>query len=58
MYVIIAVLAALVVALASSFITVVDGGRPTAALKAGALTFTGALGLFITIMAALGVVSA
>lgn len=56
MYVIIAVLAALVAALAASFVTVVEGGRPTASLKAGSLTFAGALTLVIGVMAALGVV--
>jgi len=56
MYVTIAVLAALVVALAGSFITVAEGGRPMAAMKTGALTFAGTLTLFIAVLAALGVV--
>ncbi|MGA5166276.1 MULTISPECIES: hypothetical protein [Streptomyces] len=56
MYVIIAVLAALVVALAGSFVTRLEGGRPTVALKTGALAFAGALTLLIVVMTALGVV--
>ncbi|WNI30832.1 hypothetical protein [Streptomyces sp. ITFR-6] len=56
MYVIIAVLAALVAALVGSFVAVAEGGRPTTALKAGALTFAGALTLLIVVMDALGVV--
>ncbi|MEV0276672.1 hypothetical protein AB0I22_09870 [Streptomyces sp. NPDC050610] len=56
MYVIIAVLMALVVAAAGSFVTVMEGGRLTAALKTGAFTFAGALSLLIVIMGALGVV--
>ncbi|MFJ6437606.1 hypothetical protein [Streptomyces sp. NPDC091416] len=56
MYVIIAVLAALVTALAGSFVAVVEGGRPTSALKAGAFTFAGSLTLLIVVMDALGVV--
>ncbi|MDX3357973.1 hypothetical protein PV703_32740 [Streptomyces sp. ME01-24h] len=56
MYMTIAVLAALIAALAGSLVALVDGGRPTAALRAGALTFAGALPLLIAIMAALGVV--
>jgi hypothetical protein len=58
MYMTIAVLAALVVALAGGLVTLVEGGRGTAAIRNGALTFAGALGLFIAIMAALGVVRA
>ncbi|WP_030547578.1 hypothetical protein [Streptomyces albus] len=56
MYVIIAVLAALVVAVAGSFVTVIEGGRPTAALKTGAVAFAGALTLLIVVMGAVGVV--
>ncbi|MFE7574884.1 MULTISPECIES: hypothetical protein [unclassified Streptomyces] len=56
MYVIIAVLAALVAALTGSVVTVVEGGRPTAAFKTGALTFAGSLTLLIVVMGALGVV--
>lgn len=58
MYMTIAVLAALVVALAGGLVTLVEGGRGTAAIKTGALTFVGTLGLFIAIMTALGLVSA
>ncbi|MFD4736990.1 hypothetical protein ACFWNQ_06390 [Streptomyces virginiae] len=58
MYVIIAVLAALVAALAGSFVTIVEGGRRTAAFKTGALTFAGSLTLLIVVMGALGVVGA
>ncbi|KOU19484.1 hypothetical protein ADK52_28695 [Streptomyces sp. WM6372] len=56
MYMIIAVLVALVAALAGSFLTVAEGGRRTAAFKAGALTFAGSLSLLIVVMGALGVV--
>ncbi|MFD6426215.1 hypothetical protein [Streptomyces sp. NPDC060198] len=56
MYVIIAVLAALLAAAAGSFMAVIDGGRPTAALRAGAFAFVGALSLLIVVMGALGVV--
>ncbi|MEU2484931.1 hypothetical protein ABZ593_10045 [Streptomyces sp. NPDC012617] len=56
MYVIIAVLVALVAALAGSFVTVAEGGRLTAAFKTGALTFAGALSLLVVVMGALGVV--
>ncbi|MEV4430066.1 hypothetical protein ACIGN6_27175 [Streptomyces sp. NPDC053792] len=56
MYVIIAVLVALVAALAGSFVTVVEGGRPTAAFKTGALAFAGSLTLLVVVMSALGVV--
>ncbi|MDR3083114.1 MAG: hypothetical protein LBV60_19720 [Streptomyces sp.] len=56
MYMIIAVLVALVAALAGSFVTVVEGGRLTVAFKTGALTFTGALSLLVVVMGALGVV--
>jgi hypothetical protein len=58
MYVIIAVLAALVAALAGGLVTVVEGGRPTTAFKIGALTFAGSLSLLIVVMGALGVVGA
>jgi hypothetical protein len=56
MYVIIAVLAALVAALASSLVAVSEGGRPLVALRAGATTFAGALTLILGVMACLGVV--
>ena len=56
MYVIIAVLVALVAALAGSVLTVVEGGRPAAAFKTGAMTFAGSLTLLIVVMGALGVV--
>ncbi|MFC9271112.1 hypothetical protein ACFTXJ_25490 [Streptomyces zhihengii] len=56
MYVIIAVLAALVAALSGSVVTLVEGGRPTAAFKTGALTFTGSLMLLVAVMGALGLV--
>ncbi|MFH8490185.1 hypothetical protein [Streptomyces longisporoflavus] len=56
MYVITAVLVALLAALAGSFVTVIEGGRPTAALKNGALAFAGSLSLLIVVMGALGVV--
>ncbi|MBT3158813.1 hypothetical protein KQH42_15835 [Streptomyces sp. CHA1] len=57
MYVIIAVLMALVAALTGSVVTVVEGGRLTAAFKTAALTFAGSLSLLIVVMGALGVVS-
>ncbi|WP_097962223.1 hypothetical protein [Streptomyces sp. or20] len=56
MYVIIAILTALVAALAGSFVTVIEGGRPTTAFKAGAFTFAGALTLLVVVMDAIGVV--
>ncbi|OPF80495.1 hypothetical protein VT50_0212560 [Streptomyces antioxidans] len=56
MYVIIAVLAALVAALVGSVVTIVEGGRPTAAFKTGALAFAGSLTLLFVVMGALGVV--
>ncbi|ORT59292.1 hypothetical protein [Streptomyces sp. CB03238] len=56
MYVIIAVLAALVAALAGSLVAVVEGGRPTMALKTGVTTFAGALTLVLGVMVCLGVV--
>ncbi len=56
MYVIIAVLAALVAALVGGLVAVVEGGRATTALRSGAVTFAGALTLFIVLMGALGVV--
>ncbi|GAA1927051.1 hypothetical protein GCM10009716_38900 [Streptomyces sodiiphilus] len=56
MYVIIAVLTALVAALVGSVMTVVEGGRPTAAFRTGALTFAGSLTLLIVVMGAVGVV--
>lgn len=56
MYVIIAVLAALVVALVGSVVTIVEGGRSTAAFKTGALTFASSLTLLFLVMGALGVV--
>ncbi|EFL24450.1 hypothetical protein SSOG_04164 [Streptomyces himastatinicus ATCC 53653] len=56
MYVIIAVLLALVAALTGSVVTLVEGGRPTAAFRTGAITFAGSLTLLIVVMGALGVV--
>ncbi|WP_327215370.1 hypothetical protein OG483_17575 [[Kitasatospora] papulosa] len=56
MYVIIAVLAALVAALAGSLVTVVEGGRPTVAFRTGVTTFAGALTLILGVMVCLGVV--
>ncbi|MEV6530489.1 hypothetical protein AB0M86_12965 [Streptomyces sp. NPDC051639] len=56
MYMIIAVLVALVAALVGSVVTVIEGGLPTAAFKTGALTFAGSLTLLIVVMGALGVV--
>ena len=57
MYVIIAVLAALVAALADSFVTVVEGGRPLVALRSGVTTFAGALTLLLALMVCLGLVA-
>jgi hypothetical protein len=56
MYVIIAVLVALVAALTGSLVAVVEGGRPTVAFKTGVTTFAGALTLVLGIMVCLGVV--
>ncbi|MER7932114.1 MULTISPECIES: hypothetical protein [unclassified Streptomyces] len=56
MYVIIAVLVALVAALAGSLVAVVEGGRPTAAFRTGVTTFAGALTLVLGVMVCLGVV--
>ncbi|MFI5921558.1 hypothetical protein ACIA8M_23800 [Streptomyces anulatus] len=56
MYVIIAVLMALVVALAGSLVAIVEEGKPTVVLKAGAVTFTGTLTLALGVMLCLGVV--
>lgn len=56
MYMIIAVLTALVVALFGSVVTVVEGGRPLTAFKTGAVTFAGSLTLLVVVMGALGVV--
>jgi hypothetical protein len=56
LYVIIAVLTALVAALAGSLVAVVEGGRPTVALKTGVVAFAAALTLALGVMASLGVV--
>ena len=56
MYVIIAVLTALVAALAGSLMAVADGERPLVALKTAVGTFAGALTLMLAVMACLGVV--
>lgn len=56
LYVIIAVLAALVVALTGSLVSVVDGGRPTVAFRTGGVAFAAALTLILGVMASLGVV--
>ncbi|AJF65956.1 hypothetical protein [Streptomyces vietnamensis] len=56
MYVIIAVLMALVAALAGSLVAVVDGGKPTVAFRTGATTFASALTLVLGVMICLGVV--
>ncbi|WP_197937766.1 hypothetical protein [Phytohabitans flavus] len=56
MYVIIALLMALVAAVAGSLVAIVDGGRPTAAFKAGVVAFAAALTLVLGVMASLGVV--
>ncbi|MFD0119950.1 hypothetical protein [Streptomyces virginiae] len=53
---VIAVLAALVAALASSLVAVVEGGRLTMAFKTGAGAFAVALTLVLGVMASLGVV--
>ncbi|MGE9695389.1 hypothetical protein [Streptomyces sp. NRRL F-5630] len=56
MYVIVALLGALVAALTGSLVAVLEGGRGVAALKMGAKTFAGALTLLFAVMIALGVV--
>ncbi|MFI1764419.1 hypothetical protein ACH41H_20545 [Streptomyces sp. NPDC020800] len=56
MYVIIAVLVALVAALAGSLVAVIEGGRPTVAFKTGVTTFARALTLVLGVMVCLGVV--
>ncbi|MFK0181575.1 hypothetical protein ACIQVR_37070 [Streptomyces xanthochromogenes] len=56
LYVIIAVLTALVAALASSLVAVVEGGRLTVAFKTGVVAFAAALTLTLGVMASLGVV--
>ncbi|WP_327655862.1 hypothetical protein [Streptomyces sp. NBC_00483] len=56
MYVIIAVLAALVVALTTSLVAAFAGERPTAVFKSGGATFGAALTLALGVLAALGVV--
>ncbi|MBT2478703.1 hypothetical protein [Streptomyces sp. ISL-94] len=58
MYVIIAILVALVAAQAGSLVTLVSGGRRSTAFKTGAVTFAGSLSLLIVVMGALGVVGA
>jgi hypothetical protein len=56
MYVIIAVLVALVAALAGSLVAIVEGGRLTVAFKTGVVAFAAALTLALGVMASLGVV--
>ncbi|MFI0851652.1 hypothetical protein ACH4TX_09580 [Streptomyces sp. NPDC021098] len=56
LYVVIAVLTALVAALTGSLVAVVEGGRPTVAFKAGVGAFAAALTLVLGVMASLGVV--
>ncbi len=56
MYVIIAVLMALVAALAGSLVAVVEEGKPTVVFKAGVATFAAALTLVLCVMLCLGVV--
>lgn len=56
LYVVIAVLTALVAALAGSLVVVAEGGRPTMALKTGVAAFAVALTLVLGVMASLGVV--
>lgn len=56
MYVMIAVLAALVVALVTSLVAAFAGERPTAVFRSGGTTFAAALTLGLGVMAALGVV--
>ncbi|MFG2476588.1 hypothetical protein [Streptomyces fagopyri] len=56
MYVVIAVLVALVAALAGSLVAVVEGGRPAVAFRTGVTTFAGALTLVLGVMLCLGVV--
>ncbi|MFJ9572121.1 hypothetical protein [Streptomyces bacillaris] len=58
MYVMIALLGALVAALAGSLVAVMEGGRGTEAVKSGAKTFAVALPLLIVVLTALGVVGA
>lgn len=56
LYVIIALLTAMVAALTGSLVAVVEGGRPTVALKTGVVAFAAALTLVLAVMASLGVV--
>lgn len=56
LYVIIAVLTALVAALAGSLVAIVEGGTATAAFKTGVVAFAAALTLVLGVMASLGVV--
>ncbi|MEV8069622.1 hypothetical protein AB0P32_26480 [Streptomyces sp. NPDC085995] len=58
MYVMIALLGALVAALAGSLVAVMEGGRGTEAVKSGAKTFAVTLPLLIVVLTALGVVGA
>ncbi|MFE0640033.1 hypothetical protein ACFW2Y_00160 [Streptomyces sp. NPDC058877] len=58
MYVMIALLGALVAALAGSLVAVMEGGRGTEVVKSGAKTFAVALPLLIVVLTALGVVGA
>ena len=56
MYMIIAVLTALVAALAGSVVALAEGGTPSVAFKTGVGTFAAALTLVLMVMAGLGVV--
>lgn len=56
LYVIIAILTALVAALAGSLVAVVEGGRLTVAFKTGVGAFAASLTLALVVMASLGVV--
>ncbi|MEU1620893.1 hypothetical protein ABZ479_26800 [Streptomyces sp. NPDC005722] len=58
MYVIVAILGALVAALVGSLVAVLEGGRGTLAVKTGAKAFAIALPLLIVVLTALGVVGA
>lgn len=56
LYVIIAILTALVAALTGSLVAIVEGRSPTVVFRMGVAAFAGALGLTIVVMASLGVV--
>ncbi|MFJ3930292.1 MULTISPECIES: hypothetical protein [unclassified Streptomyces] len=58
MYVMMALLGALVAALVGSLVAAMEGGRPIEAVKSGAKTFAVALPLLIVVLTALGVVGA